>query len=143
MTTRLHKTILPTHRRLSLWHGSHTLTGGRILDIKPTPETETPSRRILLSHIYTNRMQLRHLRMRTPSNHQGNIALATILNLDQGTLHYPYRPRKPITLEITSETKSPNHTMAWRITRLQLQTQTCTRETPHCSRCPITPHRSR
>jgi hypothetical protein len=76
--------------------------------------------------------------VRTPSNHQSNIPLATISNLDQRTLHYPYRPRKLVTLEITTETKSPYRILAWRITRLQLQTPTRTQETPHGGRRPIT-----
>jgi hypothetical protein len=140
MTTRLYKTILLTHRRFSLWHGSHTLTGGRILNIKPQPKTETSPCRILLSYIHTNRTQLRHLRMRTASNHQSNITLATISDLDQRTIHHSHRPFKPTTLEITKETELSHSVMAWRITRLQLQTPTRPWKTSHSSRCPISTH---
>jgi hypothetical protein len=143
MTTRLYKTILLTHRCLSIWCGSHTLTGGRIHNIKPKPKTKTPPRRILLSHIHTNGTQLQHLRMRTPGNHQSNITLEAIPNLDQGTLHHPYRPRKPTTLGITQETELSYSTMAWRTTGLQLQTSTRTRETSHHSQRPIITHGSR
>ena len=58
-TTRLHETILPCHRCLVLWHGSHTLTGGRN---QPSNEQNHMSpNSLLLSHVHTDRTKLRHL----------------------------------------------------------------------------------
>jgi hypothetical protein len=48
MTTRLHQTILCSHRHLGVWHGSHTLTGRRIRQ----SETQTTPCRLLLSHLH-------------------------------------------------------------------------------------------
>jgi len=82
MTTRLCQTILPTHRRIGIWRGSHTLTGGRIHKPRHQPETETPPSRILLCDIHGNQAQLRHLQVRTVSNHEGYNPLETLPNLD-------------------------------------------------------------
>jgi len=111
-TTWLYQTILLTYRCFSLWHGSHTLTRGRILDNKPQPKTKTSPRCILLSYIHANGTQLWHLRMRTASNHQSDITLVTIPDLDQRTIHYPHGSCKSATLEITKEIKPSNSTMA-------------------------------
>ena len=61
MTTRLHQSLLPHHRCLSLWHGHHTLTGGR--NQPPHPKTHALPHHLLLSHLYTHTMQLWHLWM--------------------------------------------------------------------------------
>jgi hypothetical protein len=143
MTTKLHQTILPTHRCISIWHGSHTLTRGRNHKLKQQQETQTSPSHLLLSHLHRNRMQLQHLQTRTAGNHESDNPLATLSNLDQRTIHHPYGPCKPTTLEITSEAKSPHRTMARRTTGLQFQTPTHTRETPYSSRCTIMTHRSR
>jgi hypothetical protein len=57
--TRLHQTILPSHRRVRVRRGSRTLTGGR-----QTPQknlTNQTPHSLLLRNIHPNRAQLRHL----------------------------------------------------------------------------------
>ena len=56
MTTRLHQTLLPGHRCLSLWRGSRTLARGRN---KPkNPQNHATPDCILLSHFHPHRTKL-------------------------------------------------------------------------------------
>ena len=73
LTTRLHETILPRYRRLILRRGSHTLTGGRNQPLNK--QNHAPPNSLLLSHVHTNRMKLRHLRKGTPSPHESPTSL--------------------------------------------------------------------
>jgi Integrase zinc binding domain len=91
-TTRLHRTILPAYGCISIWRGSHTLTGGRIYTPKHQLQTETPPHRILLSYLYRNQMKLQHLRTRTPSYHESHNSLVTLPNLDKVTIHHTHGP---------------------------------------------------
>jgi hypothetical protein len=105
LSTRLHQTVLPSHRRISIWRGSHTLIGRRVQQLKYHSKTQTTPSHLLLCHLHWNRMQLWHLWLGTPSNHESHHPLVAIPNLDKGTLHHTHRPHKPATLEITEEIK--------------------------------------
>src|SRR5712672_1908513 len=66
--TAIRQAIRTPHRRISIWRGRHTLTRRRHQPTK-TLETPPPPDRLLLSYVYTDRKELRHLRARTTSNH--------------------------------------------------------------------------
>jgi hypothetical protein len=142
-TTRLHKTILPPHRCIGIWRGSHTLIGRRVWWLEHHPKTQTTPSCILLSHLHQNGAQLRHLWPRTSSDHESHHTLAPILNLDEGTLHHSHRPHKFAALELAKETKQTNCTMEQQTSRLQFQASTCPWETTYGHRCPITTPGSR
>jgi hypothetical protein len=57
-TTRFHQTILPTHRCISIWCGSHTLTRGMINQPKHHPKTQITPSHLLFCCVHQNRMQL-------------------------------------------------------------------------------------
>ena len=52
LTTIFHQTILSTYRCISIWHGSHTLTGGRIHQPKCHLKTQTTPSCLLLRHLH-------------------------------------------------------------------------------------------
>jgi hypothetical protein len=139
--TRLHQTILPSHRRVRVRRGSRTLTGGR-----QTPQknlTNQTPHSLLLRNIHPNRAQLRHLRKRTPGTNEGLSSLATPPSRIIDPSHSPHRPRKPNLLEIPTQGKPPSSTMVRRTPRVPSKDPTRTRETPHLGRPPLPTPRSR
>src|SRR5712675_1075019 len=66
--TTVRQTIRTPHRRIGIWRGHHTLTGGRRQPTK-TLKTSPPPNCLLLSNIHTDRKELRHLRKGTTSDH--------------------------------------------------------------------------
>ena len=57
-TARLHQTFHCTNRRISLWHGSHTLARGRSQSTKTHKETQTTPGSVLLGHIHSHKKGL-------------------------------------------------------------------------------------
>src|SRR5712672_2806707 len=62
--TELQQTVRRTHRRIGLWRGRHTLTGGRNTPKRQNLETATPPHSLLFSYVHPSRKELRHLRTR-------------------------------------------------------------------------------
>jgi hypothetical protein len=138
--TRLHQTILPSHRRVRVRHGSRTLTGGR-----QTPQknlTNQTPHSLLLRNIHPNRAQLRHLRERAPSINESPSPLATPPGRIDDPSHSPHRPRKPNLLEIPTQGKPPGGTVVRRTPGVPPEDPTRARKTPHFSRPPLPTPRS-
>jgi hypothetical protein len=138
--TRLHQTILPSHRRVCIRCGSRTLTRGR-----QTPQknlTNQTPHSLLLCNVHPNQAQLRHLRERTPSTDESLSSLATPPGRINHPSHGPHRPRKPDLLEIPTQGKPPCSMLVRRTPRIPLEDPTCARETPHLGRPPLPAPRS-
>ena len=56
MTTGLHKSLLSGNQCIRLWHGHHTLAGGRIKPLNS--KTHALPGRILLKHFHANQEKL-------------------------------------------------------------------------------------
>ena len=110
--TKLWQTVYPTSRRISLWHGRHTLTGGWPLNAysitKTKNQTNAPSSSILFSYLHGHRTKLRHIRTRTPCHHESLSTLETILRVDQDPIRHKNRPCESPILEISKKPKSTN-----------------------------------
>jgi hypothetical protein len=138
--TRLHQTILPSHRHVCVRRGSRTLTGGR-----QTPQknhTNQTPHSLLLRDIHADRMQLRHLQKRTPSPDESASPLATPPSRINNPSHSPHRPRKPHLLEIPTQGESPRSMLVCRTPRIPPEDPTRARETPHLGRPPLPTARS-
>jgi hypothetical protein len=138
--TRLHQTVLPSHRHICIRCGSCTLTGGR-----QTPQknlTNQTPHSLLLRNIHPNRVQLRHLRERTPGTDESPSPLATSPGRINNPSHSPHRPRKPDLLEIPTQGKPPHSTLVRGTPRVPLKDPTHARETPHLGRPPLLTPRS-
>src|SRR5712671_7419152 len=99
--TKLQQTIRRAHRRISLWRGRHTLTGGRNTPKRQNFETTTSPHSLLLSYVHSSRKKLRYLRTRTPSCSQSAKTLETPSGRLPFPLHCSYRPCQPCILEGT------------------------------------------
>jgi len=102
-TTQLWKEILPSNWRIGIWCGSHTLTRGRdsyhFCTLKTT-KTCTPSNHLLFSHVHSGWTKLWHLWEGATSCDESALTLATILRMDQRTLHHHDRSHKSSVLEV-------------------------------------------
>src|SRR5712671_269942 len=103
--TELQQIVRRTHRRISLWRGRHTLTGGRNTPKRQNFETITPPHSLLLSHVHSSRKKLRHLRMRTSSCSQSAKTLETPSRRLSFPLYCSHRPRQPCILEGTKRSQ--------------------------------------
>jgi hypothetical protein len=133
--TRLHQTVLPSHRHICIRRGSRTLTGGR-----QTPQknlTNQTPHSLLLRNIHPNRVQLRHLRERTPGADESPSPLATPPSRINNPNHGPHRPRKPDLLEIPTQGKPPHSMLVRRAPGIPPKDPTHTWETPHLGRPPL------
>jgi hypothetical protein len=140
-STRLHQTILPSHGRIRIRHGSRTLTGGR-----QTPQknlTNQTPHSLLLRDIHPNRTQPRHLREGTPGADESPSPLATPPSRIDNPDHGPHRPREPDLLEIPTQGKLPHSTLVRRTLGIPPKDPTRARETPHLGRPPIQTARGR
>jgi hypothetical protein len=138
--TRLHQTILPSHRRVRIRCGSCTLTRGR-----QTPQkklTNQTPHSLLLRNVHPNQTQLRHLQERTSGTDESPSPLAAPPSRINNPSHSPHRPHKPDLLEIPMQGKPPHSTLVRRTPRIPLKDPTRARETPHLSRPPIPTPRS-
>jgi hypothetical protein len=139
--TRLHQTILPSHGHIRIRRGSRTLTRGR-----QTPQknlTNQTSHSLLLRDIHPNRMQLRHLRERTPGADESPSPLATPPSRISNPNHGPHRSHKPDLLEIPMQGKPPHSMLVRRAPGIPPKDPTCARETPHLGRPPLQTARGR
>ena len=88
MTTGLHQSILPHHRCLSLWHGHHTLTGGRNQPLHS--KTHALPCHLLLSHLYSHTAQLWYLWMRISRGTHAAHEIQTPPSSDRNPSYYPH-----------------------------------------------------
>jgi hypothetical protein len=140
-TTRLHQTLLPLDRHVSLRCGSRTLTGGRN---KPAhTKTDTTPHSLLLRHLHPYRAKLRHLRTRATSSHKEPDPLETALGSDSRPSHNPHRPCKSHLLEIPQKDQQESRTMVHGTTGLPPENKTCPREAARGSRPTVLTTRSR
>ena len=130
-TTRLYQTILSINQRLSLRHGSRTLTRGRN---KPSHQkTNTTTHRLLLRHVHPHRKKLRHLRTRITSCHQSPNTLATPPRGHERPSNHTHGPCEPHLLEDTTNHQPKSRQMVYRTSRLQPRHKTRTwKDTRSC-----------
>jgi hypothetical protein len=138
--TRLHQTILPSHRHVGIRRGSCTLTRGR-----QTPQknlTNQTPHSLLLRNVHPNRVQLRHLQEGTPGTAESPSPLAPPPGRINNPSHGSHRPRKLNLLEIPTQGKPPCSTMVRRTPGIPPEDPTHARETPHLGRPPLPTPRS-